>query len=168
MPIWKRDQDLTATASLDTLGRQTYTPGTPAVDPPHPVEAPATPEPPAGSRADEGMTLPPGEPVAVIDGNSSIDGTLRSSGNVLVEGSFHGKLEADKTVLIARGAQVEAQLQAADTIVCGSFNGEIVCRQLLKIAATATISGEIRTPMLVIEEGSTVNCKFNMGRGGGY
>ena len=94
-------------------------------------------------------------------------GRFRSRGNVLVEGSFHGQLEADKTVLVARGAQIQAQLRASDTIVCGSFDGEIVCERLLKIASSATISGEIKTPVLVIEEGATVNCRFTMARAGG-
>lgn len=171
MPIWKRDQDMTPVAQSEPPARQAYNPGIQRdYEQPEPPEARAIehPEVGAGAEADTGMGLPAGEPVAVIDSNSSIDGTFRSRGNVLVEGSFHGTLEADKTVLVARGAQTQAQLRASDTIVCGSFDGEIVCERQLKIASTATISGEIKTPVLVIEEGATVNCRFTMARAGGF
>jgi len=169
MPIWKRDQEVTPVAHSEPPARQAYSAGTERdFEESDPVEARAEdPATAAGPGVDTGMSLPPGEPVAVIDSNSSIDGTFRSRGNVLVEGSFHGQLEADKTVLIARGAQTQAELRASDTIVCGSFDGEIVCEKLLKIASTATISGEIKTPVLVIEEGATVNCRFTMARAGG-
>lgn len=168
MPIWKRDQELTPVAQPDPPARQAYNLGTARdYEQPDPPEARGVQEPGPAVDSTADMGLPPGEPVAVIDSNSSIDGTFRSRGNVLVEGSFHGQLEADKTVLVARGAQIQAQLRASDTIVCGSFDGEIVCERLLKIASTATISGEIKTPVLVIEEGATVNCRFTMARAGG-
>jgi cytoskeletal protein CcmA (bactofilin family) len=107
------------------------------------------------------------EAAAVVDQKSEIKGTLHSQGNVLVEGCFEGEIEAKETVWVEKGAQTQAQLRATDVIVSGTFNGEIDCRRRLQIAATATISGEIKTPVLVIEEGATVNCRFSMTRSGG-
>ena len=48
----------------------------------------------------------------------------------------------------------------------GAVDGQIDCGSRLQIAATAVVSGEIKTPILVIEDGATVNCRFSMARTG--
>jgi cytoskeletal protein CcmA (bactofilin family) len=103
---------------------------------------------------------------AVVDKNTQISGTLHSQGNVLIEGAFQGEIEARDTVLVEKEARTEAKLCANDVIVSGSFDGQIECRQRLQITATASIKGEIQTPILVVEDGSTVNCRFKMTRAG--
>jgi len=89
---------------------------------------------------------------------------LHSQGDVLVEGSFEGEIEAKATVWVEKGAQTQAQLHANDVVISGAFNGEVECRHRLHITATASISGQIKTPVLVIEDGATVNCRFSMTR----
>ena len=106
------------------------------------------------------------ESAAVVDKNSELSGKLHSKGNVLIEGVFQGEVEAQETVLVERDALTEAKLCANDVIVSGSFDGQIECRHRLQITATASIKGEVNTPILVIEDGSTVNCHFKMTRAG--
>lgn len=125
--------------------------------------APSDPEPVARP-----VAAPPvnREDAAVIDRKTDITGTLHSQGHVLIEGLFQGEVEAKETVWVEDGAQTQGQIRANDAVISGSFDGEIVCQHRLQIAATATISGEIKTPVLVIEEGATINCRFSMARTG--
>ncbi|MFN2165805.1 MAG: polymer-forming cytoskeletal protein [Anaerolineae bacterium] len=51
-------------------------------------------------------------------------------------------------------------------IVSGSFDGKAVCRSQFRVTPTGSITGEINTHILVVEEGSTVNCRFTMPREG--
>lgn len=172
MPMFKRDRDPFHTSEA------------PVASPPPPMAtstrpaAAAAPEPiakdppvAAATHPAEQRELAPQptfkrETAAVIDKNSEITGTLHSQGNVLVEGCFQGEIEAKETVWVERGAQTQGQLRANDGIVAGSFSGEIACQHRLHITATASISGEIKTPVLVIEGGATVNCRFSMTRAG--
>ena len=101
---------------------------------------------------------------AVIDRQTEITGTLHSSGNVLIEGRFHGEVEANATVWIEKGAQSDGQLRASDVVISGAVDGQIDCRSRLQIASSAVVNGEIKTPILVIEDGATVNCRFSMAR----
>jgi len=101
----------------------------------------------------------------VIDRNTRLTGTLQSDGNVLIEGSFDGEIEAKETILIERNAQAKGQLRASNVIVSGSFDGEIVCQNRFRVTPTGSIKGEINTSVLVVEDGSTVNCRFVMPRG---
>jgi cytoskeletal protein CcmA (bactofilin family) len=105
-------------------------------------------------------------PAAVIDDKTEITGNLKSTGNVLIEGRFHGEVEATETIWVEPRAQSDGQLRANDAVISGAVDGEIDCRRRLQIAATAVVSGEIRTPILVIEDGATVNCRFSMTREG--
>lgn len=165
MSVFKRDRDPFHSPSVST----------PAKQPPEPAAQPAAPEAAgAASRPAATATVavspqPAALPVkretaAVIDKNSEITGTLRSQGDVLIEGCFQGEIEAKATVWVDKGSQTKAQLHANDVIVSGSFNGEIVCLHRLQITSSASIEGEIKTPMLVIEDGATVNCRFSMTR----
>ena len=86
---------------------------------------------------------------------------------MLIEGCFHGEVEASETVWVERGAQSDGQLRANDAVISGSVDGQIDCQRRLQIAAGAVVSGQIKTPILVIEDGATVNCRFSMSREGG-
>lgn len=101
---------------------------------------------------------------AVLDRNSRLQGTLHSQGNVLIEGSFEGEMEAKETILVQKDAQAKGQLLAENVIVSGLFDGEAVCQGQFQVTPTGSIAGEINTRILVVEEGSTVNCRFIMSR----
>ncbi len=128
-----------------------------------PEPAPVTPASPTSIEAAPPLER---EAAAVVDRKTEITGTLHSSGNVLVEGRFHGEIEANETVWVDKGAQSDGQIRAAAAVISGAVDGQIECGDRLQIAATAVISGEIKTPILVIEEGATVNCRFSMARSG--
>ncbi len=137
---------------------------------PAPVSA-ATAAPGPSAPAPAPSAAPPAPAVArdaaaVIDGKTEITGTLHSSGNVLIEGRFHGEVEANDTVWVEEGAQSDGQLRASAAVISGAVDGQIECDSRLQIAATAVVSGEIKTPILVIEDGATVNCRFSMTRAG--
>lgn len=166
MPIFKREQDPPFN-QIPIVGRQNSvpavrseplaTPAPPAIDPAPPtaIDPPAREAPRPASQLDRASA-------AVLDKKTEITGNVRSEGNVLIEGAFHGELEARETIWVEQGARTQGQLRATDVVISGTFDGEIGCQNRLQIAASATVSGEIRTPVLVIEEGATINCRFNM------
>ncbi len=144
----------------------------PAAPPRESTPAPSGAVPtPTPSAPVTGQAAAPAAPVAreaaaVIDRQTEITGTLHSSGNVLIEGRFHGEVEANETVWVENGAQSDGQLRASDAVISGAVDGQIACGHRLQIAASAVVSGEIKTPVLVIEDGATVNCRFSMTRPG--
>ena len=101
---------------------------------------------------------------AVLDHNTQLTGTLLSEGNVLIEGSFEGEMDAKEMIVVEKDASAEGKLRATDVIVSGTFDGEVICQNRLWVRPGGSISGEINTSVLVIEEGSTVNCRFVMSR----
>lgn len=172
MPIFKREQDPPFNQPRPVTAAVAQTP--PRNDRPvTPAPAAAYPAAPAANPAPQATQTAAGQPVqasrpaaAIIDEKTEITGNLKSSGNVLIEGRFHGEVEARETVWVEPGAQSDGQLRASDAVISGAVDGEIDCQRRLQIAATAVVSGEIKTPILVIEDGATVNCRFSMTRDG--
>lgn len=101
---------------------------------------------------------------AVLDHNTQLTGTLLSEGNVLIEGSFEGEMDAKQMIVVEKDASAEGKLRATDVIVSGTFDGEIICQNRFWVRPGGSITGEINTSILVVEEGSTVNCRFVMSR----
>lgn len=177
MSVFKRDRD--PYRSSTSVSPPTRTPSTSAAaSSAAPVQKetsparpePTAPEPRSSAESDAPRRAAPSlarDSAAVIDKNSELSGTLHSNGNVLIEGAFKGEIQAKETVLVEREARTEAKLCANEVIVSGSFDGEIDCQHRLQITATASIRGEIVTPVLVVEDGSTVDCRFKMSRGTG-
>jgi cytoskeletal protein CcmA (bactofilin family) len=174
MPIFKRESDPPYNQPRPAPAAVAQTPprnDKPAVNPaPAPVVAAGAPaaRTAAPTPAPEPSTTEakPRPAAAVIDVKTEITGNLKSSGNVLIEGRFHGEVEASETVWVEQGAQSDGQLRAHDAVISGAVDGEIDCQRRLQIAATAVVNGEIKTPVLVIEDGATVNCRFSMTREG--
>ncbi len=168
MSVFKRDRDPYRSTPVQSPVKSTP-PSPPA---PAAWETPSAPAARAAAPSVEAETQPAPafvferDSAAVVDKNSELSGNLHSKGNVLIEGVFQGEVEAQGTVMVEQDALTEAKLCANDVIVSGSFDGQIECQHRLQITATASIKGEINTPILVVEDGSTVNCRFKMTRTG--
>lgn len=171
MSVFKRDRDPYRATTVQPPARPSPAANPPASSQPGPLRE-TQPVPPAPAATAESETPRPAAPTlrrdsaAVIDKNSQLTGTLHSDGNVLVEGQFQGEIQARETVLVEKESVTEAKLCANDVIISGSFDGQIECRHRLQITATARIKGDIQTPILVVEDGSTVDCRFIMSRTG--
>lgn len=131
------------------------------------------PEPPVASQAD----VTPPQPAAArqqinpesyrqgattVGKDTSFNGTLKSEGNLYIEGNFDGELEARSTIFIAGGARVKASVRAADVIIAGTFDGAADASARFHAMPTARVTGEINTAILVVEQGSQINCRFAM------
>ena len=169
MTLFKRDR------ARDRRPTPPPTPKPPTSTPPPTREAAPTAFPaPAAPSAEPTLTVTgrttsmdfPRDTAAVIDKNTQLSGTLRSEGNVLIQGMFEGEIEAKGTIRVEESAQVQAQIRASNVVVSGSLDGKIVCQNRFLVTPTGSVKGEINTSILVVEEGSTVNCRFVMSREG--
>lgn len=99
---------------------------------------------------------------AMVAKDSAFTGTLKSNSNLCIEGSFDGELEAKETVFVASGAHVKADVRATDVIVAGSLDGTVAASGRFHVMPSAQVSGQIKSAVLVIDQGSHVNCRFAM------
>jgi cytoskeletal protein CcmA (bactofilin family) len=111
--------------------------------------------------------LPPQQPVGfetVLGANSTFEGTLRSSANVRLDGSFTGTLDISGNVLIGETAKINADVKARNISVAGAVRGNISGKKV-QILRTGRIWGDITANALTTEEGAFIDGKIKMSGG---
>lgn len=133
------------------------------VQPPAPAQPLPTPRP-IEERTPEPVSSP--APAARegsrVARGTSFSGTLSSDGNITIEGTFDGELQAKEMIYIDESAKVQADLNADEVVVAGQVTGSIRASRRFHALATAQIGGEVQCAHLVIDEGAEINCTFRM------
>lgn len=105
---------------------------------------------------------PPDSARSLVDHATAITGKIATESDVAIEGALDGELECHGKVFIAEGAKVSARIHAREVVVAGELNGDAICVERLEAHPTARITGSIRTPLLVVQEGALVDGKITM------
>lgn len=105
----------------------------------------AAAEPAAARSADRVAEQP-----SVLGRGMQITGNIVSTGSVQIHGRVTGDIQAAQLV-ICEGARVEGKVIAQDTVVQGTFNGNIHSTTV-KLQKTAKVDGEIFSRSLMIEQ----------------
>ena len=94
-----------------------------------------------------------GKPETVIGMNTSIVGTIKSDGNIRIDGTVEGDIEVLGNLIIGETGRVIATLKAQNVHVSGAVKGEITAVEQLEISPTGKVWGDITTAALHIEPG---------------
>ena len=100
---------------------------------------------------------------AHIGQGAKIEGKLTFKGSVHIDGCVEGEIFAEDTVVLGESAVITAKITAAKVIAQGRIEGDIEASQRIELRAPASLTGNIRTPVLVIHEGVTFEGRSDMG-----
>ena len=89
-----------------------------------------------------------------------VEGTLSFEKTVRIEGSFKGEINSTGTLVVGEGAFVEADIKVDTAIITGEVKGVLEAKSRVELQAPAKLFGELRTPNLIIGEGTVFdgNC----------
>jgi cytoskeletal protein CcmA (bactofilin family) len=94
-----------------------------------------------------------------------INGTLKVSNIVHIEGKVNGDIEtvsgAQSAVFIRKGGEVKGNVSASTVIVSGRLEGEIRADEHLEIHAEAVVIGDMYYRSLEMTDGARVNGTLN-------
>jgi cytoskeletal protein CcmA (bactofilin family) len=88
---------------------------------------------------------------------SSITGKLLLDNPTRIDGRLEGEIVATTQLTIGETAEITAQIEAPSVLVFGRVTGGISAKRI-EIRAPAKIVGDLISPVLVVEEGSVLNC----------
>jgi len=94
---------------------------------------------------------------AEFRGIVSFDGTLR------VDGRVEGEIHTTGTLIVGEHAVIEGIVSAGVLMNSGKINGTINASEKIHILKTGVLVGDIRTPVIAIEEGSHFHGMCDMG-----
>ena len=86
-----------------------------------------------------------------------IKGEVTASEDVTVAGRIEGSIRIDGCSLtVMPGANVLADVHAADVIVAGEFAGTLTADRRIELRATAVAEGDFEAPAIAVADGAVV------------
>lgn len=107
------------------------------------------------------------ETETVIGPSVKVEGDFATEGDIVVEGTICGSLRTSKNLRVGPKSRIFANVSADNALVAGEVQGNIKINGKLELTSTAKIFGDIKTGILIVAAGSTLNGKCQMGEGKG-
>ncbi|MUM77439.1 polymer-forming cytoskeletal protein [Pseudodesulfovibrio sp. F-1] len=100
---------------------------------------------------------------AFLGAGTNYQGKLNFQGAVRIDGNFKGEVVSDGTLVVGQEAVVEGQIRVGQLVLSGKLLGEVDAANKVVLHKTANLLGNIRTPVLVVEEGAVLEGQLVMG-----
>jgi len=97
-----------------------------------------------------------------VDIKAGVEGNVKFSSpvNLKISGKFDGDLETMGILIIGEKAEVKSKaIKGEDITIAGKVKGNIVSSTRLELSATAKVTGNIKAPILIVNEGATLKGK---------
>ena len=98
----------------------------------------------------------------VIAKGATFDGTLTGNSDVQIDGTFQGRVRVSGHVTVTATGTVKAQLHGKIVVVAGRVEGNVTADGRIELKETATLTGDITAPRILIREGATFDGQVHM------
>jgi cytoskeletal protein CcmA (bactofilin family) len=98
------------------------------------------------------------EDLSIIDKELTVDGTVSTSGRLIVKGILKGTVIGNNVVIAEEGS-VYANAKVASMTIGGTFEGEIRALKKLILLSTGRCTGKVVCKDLVVEIGAILNAQ---------
>ena len=93
----------------------------------------------------------------VLKGEIHVEGTVR------IDGRLDGEIQTKGQVIIGEDGLVQGTITAGTVISSGRIKAKVMADDRVQLMRTATLIGEVLTPLLIIEEGAKLQGVMDMG-----
>lgn len=100
--------------------------------------------------------------VCVLAAGSIVEGNVKISSNLRLEGEIKGDLACNGKLVLARSAAVHGNIICSELLSDGKIQGNVVAKSFVSLSETATLHGDIQCSQLHIEKGAIFNGKCTM------
>jgi len=104
-----------------------------------------------------------GAGLSIIGVGMTVHGDVETGGVVKVEGTVNGHVSASQQVLVAKGGEIDGDVDTREALVGGTVHGAVRALERVEIQAGATVQGDITTKRIVVAEGAVLNGSIKMG-----
>ncbi|MBK8846358.1 MAG: polymer-forming cytoskeletal protein [Bacteroidetes bacterium] len=106
----------------------------------------------------------PSNSINIIGAGTSIEGEVRSNGDLRIDGKISGSVYSKSKVVVGPTGIVEGDVHCQNADISGIVKGTSHVSDTIYLKATARISGDIVTGKLVVEVGANFTGNCNMGQ----
>lgn len=94
---------------------------------------------------------------SVLDAQLTMRGDIETAGSLRVDGRLEGSITRAEVVMIGEGATIVGNVHAREVIVGGAVQGNVVATGRVELQKTATVTGDIESGAIHIQEGGAVH-----------
>ena len=99
--------------------------------------------------------------LSIIDRELKIEGSIKSTGKLIVKGQITGTIEGD-VVIIAKDGRVNSSATKVSSItIGGDFQGDLSASRELIVLSTGICSGKVECKDLIVENGGILNAEVS-------
>ena len=95
-------------------------------------------------------------PGTLISEGCKVQGLLTGNGNFMVNGEVEGDCEINSTLMLAKSGLWKGTIRAANVIISGHVEGDILASGRVEITDTARITGTVSGGAIAVAEGAVV------------
>lgn len=106
--------------------------------------------------------IPTGAAETVVGTSVKLKGTLKSDGDITVDGSVNGEIKTKGTVTIGPNANIIANVHAKNVNISGTVQGNVVATDKLSLSESGRVYGDISANILSISAGALFSGKSTM------
>ena len=93
----------------------------------------------------------------VLKGEIHVEGTVR------IDGRLDGEIQTKGHVIIGEDGLVQGMITAGTVVSSGRIKAKVTANERIQLLKTATLIGEVLTPVLIMEEGAKLQGATDMG-----
>jgi cytoskeletal protein CcmA (bactofilin family) len=92
-----------------------------------------------------------------------LKGEIHVEGTVRIDGRLEGEIQTKGQVIIGEDGLVQGTIMAGTVISSGRIKATVTAIERVQLMKTATLIGEVHTPVLIMEEGAKIQGVADMG-----
>ena len=99
---------------------------------------------------------------SVLAAGITVVGDIETDGTVRIDGRLNGSVRRAGSVIVGTESTIQGGISAAEVVIGGTVQGNIVAAERVELQASAIVNGNIEANSILIHEGSAVNGKLNV------
>jgi cytoskeletal protein CcmA (bactofilin family) len=92
-----------------------------------------------------------------------LKGEIHVEGTVRIDGRLDGEIQTKGHVIIGEDGLVQGTITAGTVVCSGRIKAKVTANDRVQLLKTATLIGEVLTPILIMEEGAKLQGVTDMG-----
>jgi len=102
------------------------------------------------------------EIAAFLSKGTSFKGVITYEGSIRIDGKVEGEIISKGALIVGESAHIQAEVSVGSIVCAGRMTGNIQASEKVHLQSSATLSGSLATPALIIDEGVSFNARCEM------
>ncbi len=98
----------------------------------------------------------------LIGRNTKLEGKIEAKGTIRLDGELSGDLYVEGSVIIGKKGIVKGNIYCNSIYVAGTIEGNIDCKEQLRLTNTSKLLGDIKVKTFIVDENATFEGKCQM------